>query len=93
MKIFIMVASMLLASCATTPSAITVKVPVPVECKETVPERPLMPLERLQAKPTLDQWIQAADAEIERREAYEIQLRAALVACTAPVTPTTGAPP
>ena len=91
MKIFIMVASMLLASCATTPSTITVKVPVPVECKEIVPERPLMPLERLQAKPTSDQWIQAADAEIERREAYELTLRAALVACTAPVT--TGATP
>ena len=93
MKILILLISVLLASCAAAPPVTTTRVPVPIECQEAVPERPLMPTEQLKAKPTLDQWVQAADAEIERREAYELKLRAALLACTAPILPTTtGAP-
>ena len=45
--------------------------PVPVECREPVPDRPVMPTEAL--------------AEIDRREGYEVRLRAALQICTAPV--------
>lgn len=66
----------------------TVKVPVPVECREPVPARPAMPVEALRAKPgpvDVDQFIQAALAELSRREGYEIQLLAALKACRAPV--------
>ena len=48
-----------------------VNVPVPVECREPVPDRPVMPTEAL--------------AEIDRREGYEVRLRAALLICTAPV--------
>jgi hypothetical protein len=80
----------LLAGCATAPTT-TTRVPVPVECRETVPDRPVMPTEQIAAKPTLDQWIQSAMAELLRREAYEVKLRTALVACTAPISP--GAPP
>ena len=36
---------------------------------------------------TLDQFTQAATAEIERREGYEGELRAALATCTQPVVP------
>lgn len=78
-------AALLGAGCAGTPQYTRVNVPVPVECKEVVPDRPAMPTEAL--APGAAPWVllRAALAEIDRREAYEIQMRAALVACTAPV--------
>jgi len=82
-KLAILASFALLAGCNATLQQ--VKVPVPVECKEEVPERPVMPTEALPERPTLDAFVQAATAEIERREGYEVKLRAALVACTGPV--------
>lgn len=76
----------LLTACAATPQTVTVKVPVPVECREEVPDRPAMPTEEFRAKPSLDQWTRALEAENKTREGYEIKLRAALEACTAPIT-------
>lgn len=80
-------AALLGAGCAGTPQYTRVNVPVPVECKEVVPDRPAMPTEAL--SPGAAPWVlmRAALAEIDRREAYEIQMRAALVACTAPIEP------
>ena len=75
----------LLTACAATPQTVMVKVPVPVECREEVPERPLMPTEEFTEKPALDEFTRAAQAELKTREGYEIKLRAALVACTAPI--------
>jgi hypothetical protein len=75
------VAAMLMGCIATQ-----VKVPVPVECKETEPDRPIMPTEKLEATATLDSKTQAALAEIERREGYEVKLVTALRACIAPIT-------
>lgn len=66
----------------------TVKVPVPVECREPVPARPAMPVEALRARSDpvdVDQFVQAALAELGRREGYERQLLAALNACQDPV--------
>lgn len=74
-----------LAGCATTPVTVQVPVPVPVECREVVPERPVMPTEQFATEPTLDQFTQAAQAELLRREGYEKRLVAALLVCTAPV--------
>lgn len=85
MKTAIILVALALTGCGATIQ--TVKVPVPVECRETVPDRPVMPTEQFKAKPTLDQYTQSAQAEIERREGYEGQMRAALVACTAPIQP------
>lgn len=68
----------------------TVKVPVPIECREPVPARPAMPVEALRTRSDpvdVDQFVQAALAEIARREGYERQLLAALNACRAPVGP------
>ena len=62
-------------------------VPVPVACDEPVPERPAMPTEQLRPGATVDQFTQAAQAEIERREAYEIKLAAALDNCRRPMAP------
>jgi hypothetical protein len=64
-----------------------VKVPVPVECREPVPERPSMPTEGLADDADPFELLRAALAEIDRREGYEVRLLAALIACTAPLTP------
>jgi len=77
----------LLTACGTTPVLTEIKVPVPVACQEKVPDRPVMPTEEFTAKPTLDQLSRARAAELERREGYEVKLRTALEACTAPITP------
>lgn len=76
-----------LAGCAAQPAQRVqrVNVPVPMPCRESEPPRPAMPTEALAADVTLDAFAAAAIAEIERREGYEGQLRAALAACTAPV--------
>ena len=78
-----LVACTMLAGCGTQIQR--VNIPVPVECKEAVPDRPVMPTESL--APGVEPYIltRAALAEIDRRESYEIRMRAALVACTAPV--------
>ena len=74
----------LLAGCAAQPAPRVqqVNVPMPVPCRESEPPRPAMPTEALDADVTLDAFAAAAIAEIERREGYEGQLRAALAACT-----------
>lgn len=81
-------AAALLAGCSTTPpERVQTRVPVPVACQEAVPARPTMPTEAL--VPGVLPWtlLRAALAEIDRREGYELQLRAALLACTAPIAP------
>jgi hypothetical protein len=72
--------------CASGPQpAASLLVPVSVECREPVPDRPAMPTEKL--LPGVEAWIlmRAALAELDRREAYEAQLRAGLLACVAPL--------
>ena len=64
-----------------------VNVAVPVECKEPIPARPVMPTEALRPGVTVDQFAQASMAEIERREGYEGLLVAALDACTRSIDP------
>lgn len=77
-------AVLLLTGCGTT-QHVQIKVPVPVECKEPVPDRPAMPTEAL--TPGAAPWVllRSALSEIDRREGYEVTLRAALVVCTAPI--------
>lgn len=81
---YLLVLCLALAGCNATMSGIT-KVPVPVACKEEVPDRPVMPTEGLPADASLDAFVQAAAAEIERREGYENQLLTALTACVKPI--------
>lgn len=87
--IALIAACALLAGCATRNHVEIqrVNVPVPVECKEPVPVRPVMPTEGLASSATLDQFAQAAMAEIERREGYEGELLAALENCRKPINP------
>lgn len=44
-----------------------------------------MPTKALASKPSLLDFVKAAQAEIERREGYEVKLRAALVECVRPI--------
>lgn len=89
------IATLLIAACALLAGCATkthveiqrVAVPVPVECKEPVQARPVMPTESLGGAATLDQFAQAAMAEIERREGYEVELRTALEICRKPINP------
>ena len=87
--ILLIAACALLAGCATKKHVAIqrVAVPVPVECRESVPARPVMPTESLGGTATLDQFAQAAMAEIERREGYEGELLAALENCRKPINP------
>lgn len=57
------------------------RVAVPIPCRVAIPARPIMPTESLPVDASLDAFVQAAAAEIERREGYEVELRAALGAC------------
>lgn len=74
----------LLAGCAAAPRVEVqrISVPVPVECREPVPARPVMPTEALRPGASLDDFARAAMAEIERREGFEVALVTALLACT-----------
>lgn len=74
----------LLSGCATQQSSVqTVRVLVPVPCPVAEPEAPIYPTAHLLLDADLDAVIQAALAEIELREGYELQLRAALKVCLA----------
>lgn len=72
-----------LAACGVAPIQ-TVKVPIPVECRVDVPARPAMPTEALSPGVDLDRFSASAMAEIELREGYEGELRAALAECLKP---------
>lgn len=82
MKPLAVLAVLALSGCATTGGLTTVKVPIAIACNQQVPPRPDMPTEQFQTEPSLDEFVQGALAEIERREGYEIELREALIACT-----------
>lgn len=77
---------LLVTGCAATTTLTPVSVPVPIACQQEMPARPAMPTEGFATKPTLDQFVQAAQAELLRREGYEGQLRTALEACRKPIS-------
>lgn len=83
----LLLGALALAGCGTTPrvEVQTVKVPVPVECREPIPDRPSMPTEALADDADPFELLRAALSEIDRREGYELRLLAALMACTRPV--------
>lgn len=79
-----------LTGCAATPApdpvieVRTVNVAVPVSCTAPMPARPDMPTDTLRPGAPLDDVIAAALAEIDLREGYEGELRAALRGCVTP---------
>jgi len=89
MRAAILLGALALAGCGAVPRVEVqeVKVPVPVECREPIPDRPTMPTETLADDAVPFDLLRAALAEIERREGYEVRLLAALMVCTTPLTP------
>lgn len=73
-----------LAGCAAQPAG-RVKLPVPVECRVRIPERPSMPTEALRLGVDVDRWVAAAQAELLLRDGYESELVAALGECAEPL--------
>lgn len=88
MRTILLLGALALAGCSSVPRVEIqeVKVPVPVECREPIPDRPAMPTEALADDADPFELLRAALAEIDRREGYEVRLLAALMACTRPVT-------
>lgn len=82
--IALIAACAVLAGCGTA-RTVQVSVPVPVACLEAEPARPEMPTESLQPGAHPFVLLRAALAEIDRREAWSVELLAALRACTAPM--------
>ena len=76
------------AGCASYRQTQEVKTAIPIVCQATEPQRPVMPTDSLTPDSTLDQFIQAVTAEIERRAGYEDNLVAALRSCTNPLKDT-----
>lgn len=78
---------LVLAGCVTAPPVELQKIniAVPVPCQVAEPERPVMPTEALAPGVTPFVLLRASLAEIDRREAYEGQLVAALASCRAPI--------
>lgn len=77
-------AGLVMTGCSSAPPVAKfdqVKVAIPVACQEPEPVRPQMPTDQLPADVDVDTYVQAAEAEIQRREGYEIQLRMALANC------------
>jgi len=84
----LLLCTLALGGCAAAPrvEVQTVKVPMPVECREPIPERPSMPTEALAEDADPFELLRAALGEIDRREGYEVRLLAALKNCTRPLT-------
>lgn len=81
-------AVLLMPGCGASPPKVdiqTVKVAMPVACKEPEPSRPVIPTEHLAGDADMDMYVQAAAAEIQRREGYEDLLVTALRNCKRPL--------
>lgn len=83
---FVLFLCSLIGCTSFTPTNI-VKVPVPVACQETEPDRPTMPTDSLRPGGTLFDAVTSMQAEIEIRGGYEGRLVTALRACIKPVAP------
>lgn len=71
-----------LAGCATTaPTIQQVKIPVPVPCKATIPERPAFAVDGLPVGAEIWEQMKALRAERKQRQGYEAELEAAVKAC------------
>ena len=85
LAVLVVILLFLLTGCAHQERLVEVKIMVPVACKEEKPERPVMHTEGLAVGTPVDVQARHMRAEIDRREAYEIKLVAALDNCRAPI--------
>lgn len=83
--LFLFMALLGLTGCASHQLAPPDKVEIPIECRIQAPQRPAMPTRNLTQADSLDTHVKTIQAEIDVREGYEIELKAALEACMSPV--------
>ncbi len=81
MKIVAMLLLLILAGCASPGRPVQIRVPVPVACQVAEPARPMMDTDTVAIDAPIDDLVRAMRAEINRRDGYEGELRAALSAC------------
>lgn len=81
MKLAALLPLLALAGCASPGRPVQVRVPVPIACQVVEPARPMMDTDTVSLDAPVDELTRAMRAEIERREGYEGELRAALSAC------------
>ena len=88
LKLAALAAAVIQVGCATAPEpkidVRTVKVAVPVPCREPVPAKPSFPMDGLRPGTSLNQFVSAALAERLVRDGWESQLETALRTCTRP---------
>lgn len=70
-----------LAGCASVPTTVEVKVPVPVPCLSQTPAKPALPADALTGSEDLFTLGQTLWADRLARKAYELELEAALSGC------------
>ena len=88
MAMLLLLVVSMITGCQSLKQTQEVRVAVPIVCQATEPQRPVMPTNSLTPDSSLDQFVQAATAEIERREGYEVELVTALRSCTKPLNDT-----
>lgn len=79
--------ALLLAGCGSfgRPAPVPVKVAVPVPCQVSIPPVPVFPADTLTGSEDLFTLAKTLWADHQARKAYELELRTALEACTAPI--------
>ena len=85
MGMLLLLAVSMITGCQSLKQTQEVKTAIPIVCQATEPQRPVMPTDSLTSDSSLDSFIQAVTAEIERRQGYEDNLVAALRSCTKPL--------
>jgi len=77
----VLIALLILTGCASPGRPVQTRVPIPVACQVAEPARPMMDTDTVPIDAPIDELARAMRAEVERREGYEGELRAALQAC------------
>jgi hypothetical protein len=74
-----------LTGCNATLPVLPARTAIPVECKEPMPQRPVMATSNIKPDTSLDASVAAYQAELAQRDGYEDDLVTALKACTKPI--------
>ena len=82
MKVFLMLAVVMLAGCRTAPPATQiVQVPVQVPCFVAAPQRPVYEFDKLPAAVSDGQKVMALARDWVRAREYELKLEASMAGC------------
>lgn len=85
--LLVLAIALLLAGCGSFGRSVpaVVKVAVPVPCQVSIPAMPVFPADTLTGAEDLFTLAKTLWADHQARKAYELELRVALEACTAPI--------